>query len=137
MLKWAKKHKIDLIVSSIAVKSAESGEKMLGIGSTESARKKITAAGLQNLEHGTVPGIPGMLLNEASLTQQDVIVIIFQTSGEGPDFKSSAHLCNTMSQLIPGTACDIESLQKEAEKAETAIMETDKESKNLRDSMYR
>ena len=137
MLKWAKKHKINLIVSSVAVKSSESGEKMLGIGSTESARKKIAEAGLQNLDHGTVPGIPGMLLNEASLTEQEVIVIIFQTDGTGPDFKSSAHLCNTISQLIPGAACDIESLQKEAEKAETAIMETDEESKHLRDTMYR
>ncbi len=137
MLKWAKKHKISLIVSSVAVKSSESGEKMLGIGSTEEARKKITDAGLQSLDHGTVPGIPGMLLNEASLSEQEVIVIIFQTNGDGPDFKSSAHLCNTISQLIPGAACDIESLQKEAEKAETTIMETEEESKHLRDSMYR
>ncbi|MGY5142765.1 MAG: proteasome assembly chaperone family protein [Nitrosopumilus sp.] len=137
MLKWAQKHKIKLIVSSIAVKTTEGGETMIGIGSTESAREKVRNAGLKVLEHGTVPGIPGMLLNEASITGQEVIVLIFQTDGNGPDFRSSAQLCMAMSQLIPGTSCDIPSLQQEAEKAEVVIKEADEGSKNLRDSMYR
>jgi predicted ATP-grasp superfamily ATP-dependent carboligase len=84
-----------------------------------------------------IPGIPGMLLNEGSITNQDVIVIIFNTLGEGPDFKSSADLCMSMSKLIPGASCDIPSLQKEAEKAEATIKETQEESTHLKDSMYR
>ena len=71
------------------------------------------------------------------ITNQDVIVIIFKTTGEGPDFKSSAELCMTMSKLIPGASCDIPSLQKEAEKAEATIKETQEESTHLKDSMYR
>jgi len=137
MLSWAKKHKIELIVSSVAIKSPNGDEEMIGIGSTESARKKITEAGLKVLEHGTVPGIPGILLNEGSMSNQDVIVIIFHTNGEGPDFKSSAKLCMAMSKLIPGASCDIPSLQKEAEQAEITIREAQEESKHLKDSMYR
>ncbi len=137
MLTWAQKHKIGLIVSSIAIKSPEGNEEMIGIGSTDSARKKVRDAGLKVLEHGTVPGIPGMLLNEGSMTGQDVIVIIFHTDGKGPDFKSSAQLCLAMSKLIPGASCNISSLQQEAEKAETTIKEAQEESKHLRDSMYR
>jgi uncharacterized protein len=137
MLSWAKKHKIKLIVSSVAIKSPNGNEEMIGIGSTESARNKVKEAGLKILEHGTVPGIPGMLLNEGSMSGQDVIVIIFHTDGKGPDFKSSAQLCMAMSKLIPGATCDIPSLQKEAEKAEIIIKETQKESKQLKDSMYR
>ncbi|KER06475.1 PAC2 domain containing protein [Marine Group I thaumarchaeote SCGC AAA799-E16] len=136
MLKWAQKHKIGLVVSSIAVKSPNTDEDLIGIGSTDSARKKIRDAGLKVLEHGTVPGIPGTLLNEASITGQDVIVIIFHTNGQGPDFKSSAQLCVAMSKLIPGTSCDIPVLQKEAEKAETVIKEAEEESRHLKDSMY-
>ena len=136
MLKWAQKHKIGLVVSSIAVKSPNGDEDLIGIGSTDSAREKIRNAGLKVLEHGTVPGIPGTLLNEASVTGQDVIVIIFHTNGEGPDFKSSAQLCLAMSKLIPGTSCDIPALQQEAEKAETVIKEAEEESKHLKDSMY-
>ena len=137
MLSWAKKHKIKLIVSSVAIKSPNGDEEMIGIGSTESARNKVKEAGLKVLEHGTVPGIPGMLLNEGSISEQDVIVIIFHTDGQGPDFKSSAKLCMAMSKLIPGASCDIPSLQKEAEKAEIVIKETQEESKHLKESMYR
>ena len=137
MLEWSKKHKIKLIVSSVAVKSDKEDSQMMGVGSTDSARKKIEEAGLKMLDHGTVPGIPGMLLNEGSITNQDVIVIIFNTTGKGPDFKSSAELCMAMSKLIPGASCDIPSLQKEAEKAEATIKETQEESTHLKDSMYR
>ncbi len=137
MLEWSKKHKIKLIVSSIAVKSEKENSQMMGVGSTDSAREKIKEAGLKVLDHGTIPGIPGVLLNEGSITNQDVIVIIFNTTGEGPDFKSSAELCLAMSKLIPGASCDIPSLQKEAEKAEATIKETQEESTHLKDSMYR
>ena len=137
MLEWSKKHKIKLIVSSIAVKSEKENSQMMGVGSTDSAREKIKEAGLKVLDHGTIPGIPGVLLNEGSITNQDVIVIIFNTTGEGPDFKSSAELCLAMSKLIPGASCDIPSLQKEAQKAEAVIKETQEESTHLKDSMYR
>jgi uncharacterized protein len=137
MLKWAQKHKIKLIVSSIAVKSIGKDEKVIGIGSTDSARAKVKDVGLKVLDHGTVPGIPGMLLNEGSVIGQDVIVIIFHTDGKGPDFKSSAQLCVAMSKLIPGSSCNIASLQQEAKKAEAIIKEAQEESKHLRDSMYR
>ena len=137
MLSWAKKHKIKLIVSCVAIKSPNKDEEMLGIGSTESAKSKVKETGLKVLEHGTVPGIPGVLLNEGSMSNQDVIVIIVHTDGEGPDFKSSAKLCMAMSKLIPGASCDIPSLQKEAEKAEIMIKKAEEESKHLKDSMYR
>ena len=137
MLKWAKKHKIGLIVSSVAVKSQKGSEEVMGIGNTDSARAKIKEAGLKVLENGTIPGIPAILLNEGSMTDQDVIVIIFHTDGKGPDFKSSAQICVAMSQLIPGASCNIPSLQKEAEKAEGIMKDAEEESKHLRDSMYR
>jgi len=137
MLKWAKKHKIELIVSSVAVNSPNNAEEVMAIGNTDSAREKIKKAGLKVLSHGTVPGIPAVLLNEGSIIEQDVIVIIFNTDGKGPDFKSSAQICMAMSQLIPGVSCNIPSLQQEAEKAEEIIKEAETESKHLKDSMYR
>ena len=137
MLKWAEKHKIGLIVSSVAVKSQDGSEEVRGIGNSDSAREKIRAAGLKVLDHGTIPGIPARLLNEGSMLGQDVIVIIFYTDGKGPDFKSSVQICDAMSKLIPGVSCDIPVLEKQAEKAEIIMKETEKESKQLKDSMYR
>jgi uncharacterized protein len=137
MLRWAKDQKISLIVSSVSVKSIESNEEAIVVGSTDNARKKIKELGLKTLNHGTIPGIPGVLLNEGSLTKQDVIVILFHSDGTSPDFRSSAKLCMVMSQLIPGTTCDIAALQIEAEKIEKVIKEDVDEARHLKDSMYR
>ncbi len=136
MLDWAKNKKISLIISSVSVKSTDRNEEIIAVGSTESATKKLRDAGLKVLEFGTIPGIPGMLLNEGSLTQQDVIVILFHSEGAGPDFRSSAKLCMAISQLIPGASCDIPALQAEAEKVEQIIKKDLEETKHL-DSMYR
>jgi uncharacterized protein len=137
MLRWAKDQKISLIVSSVSVKSTEDNEEAIVVGSTDNARKKIKELGLKTLNHGTIPGIPGVLLNEGSLTKQDVIVILFHSDGTSPDFRSSAKLCMVMSQLIPGTTCDIAALQIEAEKIEKVIKEDVDEARHLKDSMYR
>jgi len=137
MLRWAKDQKISLIVSSVSVKSTENNEEVIVVGSTDNARKKIKELGLKTLNHGTIPGIPGVLLNEGSLTQQDVIVILFHSDGTSPDFRSSAKLCMVMSQLIPGTSCDIAALQVEAEKIEKVIKKDVDEARHLKDSMYR
>ena len=137
MLSWAKKQKIELIVSSMAVKSLDGLEGIVAVGNTDSARIKLKESGLKVLEYGTIPGIPGMLLNEGSMTNQDVIVILFHSDGTGPDFRSSAELCIGMSQLIPGTSCDIPLLQKEAAKAEQSIKDTDEDSRQIKDSIYR
>jgi uncharacterized protein len=137
MLRWAKDQKISLIVSSVSVKSIDGNEEIIAVGSTDNARKKIKELGLKTLEHGTIPGIPGVLLNEGSLTQQDVVVILFHSEGTSPDFRSSAKLCMAMTQLIPGASCDIAALQKEAEKIEQVIKKDVDEARDLKDSMYR
>ncbi|RNJ77569.1 MAG: proteasome assembly chaperone family protein [Nitrosopumilus sp. B06] len=137
MLEWARDHKIDLIISSVAVNAPGKADELVGIGSTDSAREKARQAGLKVLENGTVPGIPGTLLNRGSISGQDVIVIVFHTDGKGPDYTSSAHLCLAMSKLVPGASCDMSLLRKEAEKAEVIIREAQEESKHLKDSMYR
>ena len=137
MLKWAKQHKCSLIVSSVAVKSANSDEEITAAASTDEAKAKLKEAGISILEHGTIPGIPGSLLNEGMIFNQNVVVILFNAKNVSPDFKSSVKLCTAMSKLIPGVSCDIKSLQKEAETAERDILKTEEETKILRDSMYR
>ena len=101
------------------------------------AKKKIKQAGIEVLKHGAIPGIPGALLNQGMINNQNVIVVLFNSSEVGPDFKSSAELCSTMAKLIPGVSCDIPALQKEAEKVEEAMNEAKEEAKKLSDGMYR
>jgi len=89
------------------------------------------------LQHGTIPGVPGALLNEGMLSGQDVIVVLVNVNEASPDFKSSAKLCMVMSKLLPGVSCDLTMMQKQAQIAERDIKETEKETSALRDSMYR
>jgi uncharacterized protein len=88
------------------------------------------------LQNGTIPGIPGALLNEGMLYGQDVVVVLVNVDESGPDFKSSAHLCMAMSKLLPGVSCDLTMMQKQAEIAEKQIKQTEKETRALRESMY-
>ena len=137
MLNWAKEHKCSLIVSSSAVKSENEDSPVLGIASTPEAKKKLKDAGISILSQGTVPGIPARLLNEGAISNVNVVVLLFGTTGKGPDFKSSAKLCMAMSKLVPGSSCDITSLQQEAEKAERNLKDAEKETRLVKDSMYR
>jgi uncharacterized protein len=136
MLSWARKHNVSLIVSGVAIKSQEINEQILAAASTDEVKNKLNEAGFSILTHGTIPGIPGLLLNEGMLNNQNVAVILFNSVGAGPDFKASAQLCLAMSKLIPGVSCDIAMLQKEAEKAEKNIKEAEEEAKDLKGSMY-
>jgi len=136
MLQWANQHKCSLIVSSIAVGSSGINPPVSGIANTESAKNKLTNSGIPILNQGTIPGIPGILLNEGMLNSQDVVVLIINSVNGNPDFKAGAQLCLAMSQLIPGTACDLRSLEEEAENAEKRIIRTEKETNALKDAMY-
>ncbi len=137
MLKWSREHKCSLIISSVAVKGIDNQKQITAAASTEAAKSKLKDAGISILEHGTIPGIPGALLNEGMLYNQNVAVILFNSQQVAPDFKSSVQLCLAMSKLIPGVSCNIETLQKEAETAEHDIKETEEEAKSLKDLMYR
>ncbi|HXG74637.1 MAG TPA: PAC2 family protein [Candidatus Nitrosotenuis sp.] len=137
MLRWARKHKCGLIVSSSPMRFPDNNQDIvIAAGSTDSARSKIKQADMTILQNGTIPGIPGALLNEGMLNNQDVVVVLVNVDDAGPDFKSSAHLCMAMSKLLPGVSCDLTMMQKQAEIAEKQIKQTEKETRALRESMY-
>lgn len=139
LLSWSKNHKCSLIISSVPTLipiPAEEG--FLAAGSTESANSKLKDAKIHTILNGTIPGIPGLLLNEGRLENQDVIVIVFNPEKEKlPDFKTSAKLCMIISKLIPGASCNISMLEKIAEKIEDSIKKTETETKHMKDSIYR
>lgn len=136
MLEWANKHKCTYIVSSSAIRSDEQESFIIGVGSTIDAKKKLKDAGIPLLSHGTIPGIPGILLNEGVLSNTNVIVLLFNSKERGPDFRAGAQICMAMSKLVPGTACDLKSLLQEAEVVEKNIKKTEEDAEPLKDAMY-
>jgi len=136
MLEWADKHKCAYIVSSSAIRSDEQDSFIIGVGSTSDAKKKLKDADIPLLSHGTIPGIPGILLNEGALSNTNVIVLLFNSKERGPDFRAGAQICMAMSKIVPGTTCDLKSLLREAEIVEKNIKKTEEDAEPLKDAMY-
>jgi uncharacterized protein len=114
----------------------ENTEQVIAVGSTQEAREKIKQAGMTVLQNGTIPGVPGALLNEGMLSGQNIIVVLVDVDESGPDFKSSVRLCMAMSKLLPGVSCDLGLMQKQTEIVEKEIREREKETSAIKKSMY-
>jgi uncharacterized protein len=136
MLDWAKEHKISFIISSSAIKTDDEAPFVIGVGSTDEAKKKLRDADIPVLKNGTIPGIPGILLNEGTISNINVIVLLCKARETGPDFRAGAEICMAMSKLVPGASCDLKSLLNEAEGIEEHLKQTEKDAGPLRDAIY-
>lgn len=136
MLGWARRHKCSLVISSAPVKISDNSNQIVAAVSTDAAKEVANKADIPVLQHGTIPGIPGSLLNQGRVNNQNIIVLLYTSDETKPDFKASTKLCLAMSKLVPGVSCDIGLLQKEAELAERHIRETANEAKGIIDTMY-
>src|SRR5713226_10216400 len=136
MLNWANQHKCSLILSSSLIKPGNDNKSIMGVGSTTEAKKKLNDANIPILRDGTVPGIPGILLNEGALSKTNVIVLLVKGQEPGPDFRSGAEICMALSKLVPGVACDLPTLLHEAKIIEQSLKQTEEEAASLKDAMY-
>jgi uncharacterized protein len=136
MLGWAKRHKCSLVLSSAPVNTPTVDNQVIAAVSNNGARQIVEKAKITILQHGTIPGIPGALLNQGMINDQNVVVLLYNSDETKPDFKASTQLCLTMSKLVPGVSCDIPMLQKEADLAEEYIRQAEKDTKGMVDTMY-
>jgi len=136
ILKWASDHKCSFIISSSAIKSDDEAPFVIGVGSTEIAKKKLRDSNIPVLKNGTVPGIPGILLNEGLISNINVIVLLCKARESGPDFRAGAEICMVMSKLVPGASCDLKSLLSEAEGIEQNLKQAEEDVGPLRDAIY-
>lgn len=136
MLKWATDHKCSFIISSSAIKGDEDTPSVIGVGSTEASKKKLRESGIPVLKNGTIPGIPGILLNEGALVNTNVIVLLCKAKESGPDFRAGAEICMAMTKLVPGASCDLRQLLNEAEGIEQTLKQTEHEAGPLKDAIY-
>ena len=136
MLQWADEHKCSFIISSSAIKTDEDAPFVIGVGSTDEAKKKLRDADIPILKNGTIPGIPGILLNEGWVSKINVIVLLCKARESGPDFRAGAEICMAMSKLVPGASCDLKSLLNEAQGIEEHLKQTEQDARPIRDAIY-
>ena len=119
-----------------AIKSDEDAPFVIGVGSTDEAKKKLRDADIPVLKNGTIPGIPGILLNEGLISNINVIVLLCKARESGPDYRAGAEICMAMAKLVPGASCDLKSLLREAEGIEEHLKQTEQDAGPLRDAIY-
>ena len=136
MLNWASEHKCAFIISSSAIKSDEDAPFVIGVGSTDAAKKKLREVDIPVLKNGTIQGIPGILLNEGMISNINVIVLLCKARDSGPDFKAGADICMAMSKLVPGASCNLSLLLDEAKNIEQNLKQTEQDAGPLRDAIY-
>ena len=135
MLNWATEKKCSTIISSVTTKSTS--KEVIGVASTGAARGKLVAAGIKIAEHATIPGIPGVLLNEGMVRGQDVIVLLVGSENNNPDLRATSNLCDSLVKLIPRISNNLSLLEKEVKQIEEGIKQAETESRDLSESMYR
>lgn len=92
-----------------------------GVGSTESARKRLGEAKIAVFDHGWITGVSGLLLSEGNRLGQDTICLLADANAMYPDARSAAKLVETVDVLLPEIKLDLKPLIDEAEKIEENI----------------
>ena len=120
ILHWAIENECKLIVSAAGISSeGTDGEPdIYAAASTTRSMKRLEDTGIQHISNGSVTGIPALLLNEGAWMDLDVIVLLVKVLKDVPDFRAAAIVSESIAKLVPGAACDIRSLLKEAELVE-------------------
>jgi len=127
MLEWARAERCSQILSpevfprELLIAAGEPGE-LYAVASTDSARNRLESVGLAQLDHGMVPYISGILLNEGRWQNFDVFVFIAATTEEEPIPRTAARLIGAIDQLLPGLAIDVEPLLRDAKLIEQRVV---------------
>jgi uncharacterized protein len=131
ILNWARENECKMIISASGLVTSESPDvkgqgvaheqPIFAVASTPSSLEIIKDHGFVPLRAGSIRGIPAALLNEGSLTGQDVIVLLANIMTDVPDFRAAALISTALTKLVPGLSCDIAALDREAQEIETKM----------------
>ena len=93
--------------------------KIFGLGSNDSARKKLDDAGIEQMETGIVVGVTGVLMNEGRWRDIEVISLIGEIRNDISVIRIAAALVKTFNRLFPHLKVDSKPLLDEAKKIES------------------
>jgi predicted ATP-grasp superfamily ATP-dependent carboligase len=65
---------------------------------------------VRELPSGSVSGIPALLLNEGTVRNFDVIVLLGKTMQDTSDFAPAASVSEVIMRRVPGLSCNTRSL---------------------------
>ena len=122
LVRYLKDMGADKIVSLGGIGIGLFKEKMdvWGVGATEELNKKLQERGVKVLQYGSIMGMSGKLLWEASKEKLDAYVLLGETFGDRPDPRAAANVVEALKSLT-GIDVSTEPLLKEAEMIEEQL----------------
>ena len=72
-----------------------------GVGAREELNRELKGNGVNLLQYGSIMGMSGRLLWEASKNGLDAYVLLGETFGDRPDPKAAANVIETLKKLVP------------------------------------
>lgn len=91
-----------------------------GVGATEELNKELQEKGVKILQYGSIMGMSGKLLWEASRENLNAYVLLGETFGDRPDPRAAANVVEALKSLT-GIEVSTEPLLKEAEMIEEQL----------------
>jgi len=91
-----------------------------GVGATEELNKELQEKGVKILQYGSIMGMSGKLLWEASRENLNAYVLLGETFGDRPDPRAAANVVEALKALT-GIEVSTEPLLKEAEMIEEQL----------------
>lgn len=119
---WCLKNNVHTVLTLDGIPQFEPDQySIIGIGSTESARKMMKDYEIESLDDGIVRGISGLMLSRAADEDLDVITLLGSAKQDMPDPRGAAKLMEPLSKMLPELSIDTEPLYKEAEEIDKRI----------------
>ena len=72
-----------------------------GVGAREELNRELEEKGVKLLQYGSIMGMSGRLLLEASRNNLDAYVLLGETFGDRPDPKAAANVIEALKKLVP------------------------------------
>ena len=122
-IEWCRKRGCKTVV---CIEGFNLGEKvedvpLIGVASTEKARKMLEKYDIEIMREGMVSGLSGVLLYEGRRHNMDVSCILAGTHADYPDAKAAARVLEVVNNMLPDIDIDPEPLYREAEEIEKQI----------------
>ncbi|MBP1911497.1 proteasome assembly chaperone family protein [Thermococcus stetteri] len=122
LVRYLKDMRADKIVSLGGIGIGLFKEKMdvWGVSAREELNRELENLGVKILQYGSIMGMSGKLLWEASKEKLDAYVLLGETFGDRPDPRAAANVIEVLKKLTP-IEVSTEPLLKEAEMIETQL----------------
>lgn len=127
ILGWAAERDIRqiIVLDNIPVREGDTNDgprpAILGIGTTDGARRRLRDVGVEELDDAVLAGMIGVLVLEARFADVEVVGLVAELRSAMDEAQSLLAFGETLARLVPGLRLDLKRLQSESRQVAETI----------------